>query len=131
MPKLMESPPHTPAETVTDILHGVPVTDPYRWLEDQESPRTREWLAGQMRYARSYLDSIPDRERIRERVRELLDVETYDSIQRVGEGYFFRKRLPGEEQPSICFRERSDGEDHPLVNPRERGSGKYTAVKPL
>jgi prolyl oligopeptidase len=131
MPKLMEFPPDTPAERVTDILHGVPVTDPYRWLEDQESPRTREWLAGQVRYARSYLDSMPDRERIRERVRELLDVETYDSIQRVGDRYFFRKRLPGQEQPGIFFREGSDGEDQPLVNPTERGSGKYTAVKLL
>ena len=109
MPKLMEFPPNTPAERVTDILHGVPVTDPYRWLEDQESPRTREWLAGQVRYARSYLDSMPDRERIRERVRELLDVETYDSIQRVGDRYFL-KAPAGAGTTWHLFSEGSDGE---------------------
>ena len=90
---------------MTEVLHGVPVTDPYRWLEDQESPRTREWISAQTRYARSYLDSIPDRERIRQRIRQLLDVETYDSLQKVGTRYFFRKRLAGQEQPCICFRE--------------------------
>ncbi len=66
MPALMEPPPFSPVEPVTEVLHGVPVTDPYRWLEDQESPRTREWIAAQTRYTRSYLDSIPGRERIRE-----------------------------------------------------------------
>lgn len=98
----MESPPSSPVEPVTEVLHGIPVTDPYRWLEDQESPRTREWIAAQTRYARSYLDSIPDRERIRHRIRELLHVETYDSVQKAGNRYFFRKRLVGQEQPSIC-----------------------------
>jgi prolyl oligopeptidase len=131
MHKLMEAPPYSPIEAVTEILHGVSVTDPYRWLEDQESPRTREWLAAQALYARSYLDAIPDRDRIRERVRELLDVETYDSVQKIGNRYFFRKRLPGQEQPCIFSREDPDGEDQLLIDAAERGSGKYTAVKPL
>jgi prolyl oligopeptidase len=131
MHKLMEAPPYSPVEAVTEILHGVSVTDPYRWLEDQESPRTREWLAAQARHAHSYLDAIPGRDLIRERVRELLDVATYDSVQKIGNRYFFRKRLPGREQPCIFFREGPDGEDQLLIDPAERGSGKYTAVKPL
>jgi prolyl oligopeptidase len=116
---------------VTDIIHGVPITDSYRWLEDQESPQTRAWIEAQTRYARSYLDAIPGRDRIRERIRELLDVETYDSIQKAGNRYIFRKRLPRQEQPSIFLREGPDGEDQLLLDPAERGTGKYTAVKPL
>jgi prolyl oligopeptidase len=116
---------------VTEILHGVPITDPYRWLENQDSVRTREWLAAQARYARAYLDAIPGRDRIRARIRELLDVETYDSIQRVGERYVFRKRTRGQEQPSIYLREGSDGEDQLLLNPADRGTGNHTALKPL
>jgi prolyl oligopeptidase len=131
MPKLMEPPPYSPIETVTEILHGVTVTDPYRWLEDQESAQTRAWIEAQTKYARAYLDSIPGREQIRERISELLDVETYDSIQKVGDRYFFRKRLPGQEQPCIFLREGPDGTDCLLIDPAERGSGKHTAVKPL
>jgi prolyl oligopeptidase len=116
---------------VTEILHGVPVTDPYRWLEDQGSPRTREWLLAQHEYARSYFDAIPGRDPIRKRIRELLDVETCDSIQKVGQRYFFRKRLLGQEQPCIFFREGHDGADQLLVDPAERDTGTHTAVKPL
>jgi prolyl oligopeptidase len=131
VPSLMESPPYSPIEAVTETLHGVSVTDPYRWLEDQESPRTREWLQVQTRYARSYLDSIPGRERIRERIRELLDIETYDSLLRAGSRYFFRKRLRGQEQPSIYMRKGADGKDELILSPSDRGAGDYTAVKPL
>jgi prolyl oligopeptidase len=131
MPKLMEPPPYSAIEAVTEILHGVSVTDPYRWLEDQESAQTRAWIEAQTKYARAYLDSIPGREQTRERIRELLDVETYDSIQKGGDRYFFRKRLPGQEQPCIFLREGPDGKDCLLIDPAERGSGKHTAVKPL
>src|SRR5262249_16354381 len=73
----------------------------------------------------------PGRERIRECIREFLAVETYDSLQIAGGCYFFRKRLPDQEQPCIYMREGADGEDQLLIDPRERGTGKYTAVKPL
>lgn len=130
MPKLAVAPPYSPVEPVTDIMHGIPVTDPYRWLEDQDSPRTREWLQAQHEYARSYLDSVPGREVIRGRIRELLDVETYDSVQKAGQRYFFRKRLPRQEQPCIYFREGAEGTDQLLVDPASHGTGPYTAVKP-
>jgi len=131
VPKLMEPPPHAPIEAVVEILHGVSVTDPYRWLEDPNSLRTHEWLAAQIRYARSYFDAIPGRERIRRRVRELLDVEVYDSLQKVGTRYFFRKRLPGQEQPCIFCRDGFVGKDQLLIDPAARDTGKYTALKPL
>ena len=131
MSVLTEAPPHTQIDPVTDILHGVPVTDPYRWLEEQNSPETRAWIAAQTVYARHYLDRIPGRERIRERVRELLDVETHDSFLKRGSRYIFRKRQAGREQPSIYFREGPDGEDQLLIDPASRGTGDYAAVKPL
>jgi prolyl oligopeptidase len=131
MPKLMEPPPHSPIEVIMDFLHGVPIADPYRWLEDQDSPRTRAWIAEQTGYARNYLDAIPGRDLIRRRIREFLAVETYDSLQKVGDRYFFRKRLPDQEQPCIYMRNGADGEDHLLIDPRERGTGEYSAVKPL
>lgn len=128
---LTEPPPSSPVATAIDVLHGVPVRDPYRWLEDQQAPRTREWIAAQSRYARAYLDSLPGREAIREHVRELLDVESYDSPQTVSQRYFFRKRRVGEEQASICFREGESGEDQVLVDPARLGVGSHTAVRLL
>lgn len=131
MPGLISAPPATAIEPVTEVLHGVPVTDPYRWLEDQGSPRTRDWIHRQTRYARAHLDNMPGREKIRKRIREFLAVETYDSVQKAGQRYFFRKRLPDQEQPCIYMRERHGGEDQLLVDPSEQGRGIHTAVKPL
>jgi prolyl oligopeptidase len=123
-------PPLSRVEPVVDVLHGVPITDPYRWLEEQDSLRTRNWIDEQTCYARAYLDSIPGRERIRARIREFLAIETYDSLQKAGGRYFFRKRLPDQEQPCIYMREGADGGDHLLIDPAERGTGRFTAVKP-
>ena len=107
------------------------MSDPYRWLEEQNSSRTRGWIEEQTRYARAYLDNIPGREFIQKRIREFLAVETYDSVQKTGSRYFFRKRLPDQEQPCIYMREGAEGEDQLLVDPADRKTGKFTAVKPL
>ena len=131
MPELIFRPPLTPAQPVTEILHGVSVTDPYRWLEDQNSPRTRQWIREQTEYARGYLDGIPGRAKIRKRIHELLAVETYDSLQKAGGRYFFRKRLAEEEQPSIYMRQGPEGRDELLIDPSVQGKGIHTAVKPL
>ena len=129
--RLTTSPPSTRIEPVTDVLHSVSINDPYRWLEDQDSAWTRAWIEEQRVYARSYLDGIEGRERIRARIREFLAVDTYDSLQNVGNRYFFRKRLPEEEQPCIYMREGAEGEDQLLVDPTQRGTGIHTAVKLL
>ena len=84
MPGLASAPPFSPVEPVTEVLHGVSVTDPYRWLEDQNSPRTRCWIEEQRSFARACLDHLPGRDRIRGRIREFLAVETYDSPQKAG-----------------------------------------------
>jgi prolyl oligopeptidase len=131
MSGLISAPPFSVAEPVTEVFHGVPVADPYRWLEDQDSPRTRHWIEEQTEYARAYLDKIPGRQRIRDRVRAFLEVETHDSLQKIGRRYFFRKRLPNQEQPSVYMRDGAEGGDELLLDPADRKTGKYTAVKLL
>ena len=127
----LAAPPFPAVEPVVDVLHGVAVADPYRWLEDPNSLHTRAWIEEQTQRARAYLTAIPGRARIRERVQELLDIETYDSLLKSGNRYFFRKRLPGQEQPSIYLREGSCGKDQLLIDPAERHAGPCAAVKPL
>ena len=131
MPELISAPPISAVDLVTDVLHGVAVSDPYRWLEDQNSLRTRAWIDEQTRYARAYLDNIKGREGIRSRICEFLSIETHDSILRAGNRYFFRKRLSDQEQPSIYMREGAHGGDELLIDPSTLEQGIYAAVKPL
>ena len=124
--------PTTPVEPITEeVIHGVPILDPYRWLEDQEDPRTRAWLGAQILHSHKHLDGIPGRQQILSRIRELLDVESYDSVQKRGDRYFFRKRSKGKEQACICLRRGTDGPDEVLVDPAKRRTGSHTAVQLL
>ena len=131
MPELISAPPVSPIEPVIEIIHGVAVTDPYRWLENQNSPRTREWIREQTCYACSYLDNVPGRGLIRARIREFLAVETCDSFLKANSRYFFRKRLAEQEQACIYMCEGPAGEDQLLVDPSAQGGGRYTSVRPL
>ena len=129
MPPAVVAPPPTPVEPVTEVLHGVEVTDPYRWLEDQNSPRTRAWLEEQTAYTRSYLDAIPGREQIRLRVRELLALKPVISDPwNVGDRYFFLKHYENQEQPVIVVKNGLFGDETVLVDPALRGTGESTAV---
>src|SRR6266581_4487997 len=128
MPLTLNLPPPTPIEPVTDVLHGVPITDPYRWLEEQNSPRTRKWLEEQTAYTRAYLDAIPGRERIRKRVSDLLSIPYVPEPWSGGDRYFFLKRYKGEEQPSIVMKNGLFGRESILVDSAARGRGFSTAV---
>src|SRR6266851_4957324 len=128
MPLTLNPPPRTPVEPVSEVLHGVPVTDPYRWLEDQNSPRTRKWLEDQIAYTQAYLDSISDHERIKRRVSELLSTPIVPHFWSAGDLHFFLKRHEDKQQPVIVMRHGSFGEESTLVDPMARGCGASTAV---
>lgn len=129
MPPAVVAPPPTQVEPVTETLHGVEITDPYRWLEDQNSSRTRAWIEEQTAYTRTYFNAIPDREQIKERVRELLAFkEVISEPWNVGDRYFFLKRREDSEQPVIVMRKGLFGEETVLVDPILRGAGSSTAV---
>jgi len=125
---LVLNPPPTPVEPVTEVLHGVPITDPYRWLEDQNSPRTRKWVEEQTAYTRGYLDAIPGRERVRKRVSELLSTPIVPDFWSVGDRHFFLRRHEHRQQPVIVMRDGLFGEETILVDPAARGCGASTAV---
>ena len=129
MPPAVFAPPPTPEDPVTETLHGVEITDPYRWLEDQTSPRTRAWIEEQTDYTRAYFDAIPGREQIRERVRELLAFkEVISEPWNVRDRYFFLERQEDREQPAIVMRTGLFGEETVLVDPALRATGTSTAV---
>ncbi|HEY2468238.1 MAG TPA: prolyl oligopeptidase family serine peptidase [Terracidiphilus sp.] len=117
MQKVTQPYPLSKSESLTETLHGVSVADPYRWLEDRNSAQTTQWLEEQRAFTRRYLDSLPGRERIRSRIRELLSSDFLDTPHKVGERIFFLKRSRYSEQPAIMMRESLDGPDITLLDP--------------
>jgi prolyl oligopeptidase len=94
---------------VTDTLHGDTVTDDYRWLEQQHDPQTRSWIDEQNAYTDSYLQQVTIRPEIRAELTKLERVETYSMPTKRGDLYFFKKRLPDENQGSIYIRHEAAG----------------------
>src|SRR5690242_6478310 len=69
--------PEAPRSETIDDYHGTKVPDPYRPLEDPDSPETRAWIEAENRITTAYLASIPARDSIKKRLTELWDYEKF------------------------------------------------------
>jgi prolyl oligopeptidase len=109
--------PATSAKPVTETLNGVTITDPYRWLEDQNSPATRDWINRQNAYTDTLIGRLPQKEQAAKRVEQLLDAEQMGTPAVRAGRYFFTKRPKGADQYAIYMRESAAGPDVLLIDP--------------
>ncbi|MFL5539987.1 MAG: prolyl oligopeptidase family serine peptidase [Longimicrobiaceae bacterium] len=85
-----------------DDYHGTRVADPYRWLEDTESPDTRAWIEAQNRLSEQYLASIPQRDAIRRRLTELWNFPRWSAPTKRGDRYFYFQNT-GLQNQSVMY----------------------------
>lgn len=109
--------PVTPRTNVIETLHGVVVNDPYRWLEDDRAPATQAWVETQNEVTFGYLERIPYRERLRERLTRLWDFERYGVPWREGGRYFFFKNDGLQNQSVLYTLSNLEDEARVLVDP--------------
>jgi hypothetical protein len=108
-------PPPTRHEPVEEVLHGVRIADPYRWLEDGDSPETQAWVEQQNAYTRSVLDQFPGRGRIHSRLEELLSIGVVGAPAIRGDRAFYVRREGRQNQPVLLLRQ--GAEEQVLVDP--------------
>ncbi len=126
-----ENPPPTPRDAAVDILHGISIPDPYRWLENQTSPQTRAWIDAQNAYTHSLLDRYPGRDRIKQRLTSLMKIDqTGVPVARRGR-YFFLHRAAAQDQPVLYLRRGLTGKDEVLVDPNPLSPDHTTSVSLL
>jgi prolyl oligopeptidase len=103
LPATFAAPPATERKPVTDTYHSESVVDDYRWLEDGKSKEVQQWSDAQNAYARAYLDKLSGRDKIRDRVKELLAARTttHANLQWRSGKLFAMKRQPPKEQPFL------------------------------
>src|SRR5215212_3950077 len=109
-------PPATETRPVSEVMHGVTITDPYRWLEDQNAPETRAWIDKQNAYTDSILANRPEKALFAKRLEELQRTDTIEVPEYRNGRYFFRKRAAGQDLLAIYMREGS-GADQLLIDP--------------
>ena len=94
--------PTTTQSTVVDNYHGTQVPDPYRWLEDDTSEATKAWVVAQNAVTSGYLNQLPQRLPIRDRMTKLFNFERFGTPFRAGGRYFF-SRNNGLQNQSVWY----------------------------
>lgn len=108
--------PEARRDEVVDEIFGHRVADPYRWLEDADSPQTQAWLAAQDELTSSCLGALPGRDRLRARVTQLLGAGLVTAPVWRGERAFFLRRTAEQEHAVLLVRE-PDGSERVLIDP--------------
>ncbi|HET59711.1 MAG TPA: S9 family peptidase [Chloroflexi bacterium] len=94
--------PHARRTDFSETLHGTQVPDPYRWMEDIDSPETTAWVQAQNELTQRYLATIPQREAIKARMTELWNYEKFSAPYRKG-GRIFYSHNDGLQNQSVLF----------------------------
>jgi prolyl oligopeptidase len=106
--------PETTKVDHTDDYFGTIVEDPYRWLEDDMSEETGNWVKAENEVTFGYLNNIDYREKLVDRIEELLDYERISAPFEEGEYEYFYKN-DGLQDHSVLFRSIIDSDDEPEV----------------
>ena len=126
-----KGPPKTRMDNITETIHGITITDPYRWLEDQNSPETRAWIEAQNAHTQSILGTLPNRAAISSRLTQLLKVDSIGIPFARGGRYFYSKRRADQNQPVYYVRNGLNGKDEVLLDPNTMSADQSVSVRLL
>jgi prolyl oligopeptidase len=127
----LEYPPTTSVDHI-DTYHGVQVPDPYRWLEDDMSAETGQWVAAQNAVTFAYLERIPFRSAVRRRLEQLFNYPKYTTPTRKGEYLFFSRNDGLQNQNVLYVQKGLDGTPEILLDPNlwsDDGTVRLTTFK--
>jgi len=102
-----------------DDYHGVPVADPYRWLEDDRSAETAAWVEAENKVTFAYLDKIPYRQQMKDRLERLFNYTRYTPPYRRGEYFLFTKNDGLQNQNVLYIQKGLDGAPEVLLDPNK------------
>ena len=111
--------PITPKKIVTDTYFDIEVDDPYRWLENDNSPLVKEWIKAQNKLTYSYLKQIPQREILKNRLEELWNYEKIGTPFKEGEYTYFYKNDGLQNQYVLCRKKSEEEEEEVFIDPNK------------
>jgi prolyl oligopeptidase len=121
--------PTPPRSNQTDDYHGVTISDPYRVLENADAPETQKFVEEENALTRQWLDAVPGREEIRERVTKIWNYEKYTGLFKAGPRYFELYNSGLQNQSVLYVLDSLNGEKRMLLDPntyRQDGTAALT-----
>lgn len=122
--------PKTQKITHTDLYFGDKVEDPYRWLEDDRSENTKEWVQREVAFTQNYLAQIPFREKIKDQLKGIWNYEKISAPFKEG-GYTYFYKNDGLQAQSVLYRKDKDGKIEVFLDPNkfsEKGTTSLTGL---
>src|SRR5712692_11392564 len=110
-------PPAARIDSAKDTYGSTVVADPYRWLEDQDSPETRAWISAEQSCTEASLSKLPGRAQLAARLAQLLHTDAFEAPVERGGRYFFRKRTGSQDLFQLYVRRATNGPDELLIDP--------------
>ncbi|MDQ2747132.1 MAG: prolyl oligopeptidase family serine peptidase [Acidobacteriota bacterium] len=123
--------PATKKVAQTDDYHGTKVSDPYRWLEDDNSTETKAWVKAENKVTFDYLNGIPEREAIKKRLTELWNYEKYSAPTKEGEHYFYSKNDGLQNQSVLYVADSTTDKGRVLLDPNKLSTDGTVALSGL
>ncbi len=111
--------PETKKVNAVDYYFGNKVKDPYRWLEDEDDPGVKEWISQQNMLTFSYLEKIPYRQKIKQRIEQLWNYPKKSAPFFEGGFYFFFKNNGLQNQDVLYFQKSLDAKPKLLLDPNK------------
>jgi len=109
--------PPTPVDSVVDTLFGVPVADPYRWLEDGKSEKVREWTEAENAYYRQYVEDYSGYQKVLERLGQLWSIGSIGAPAKHGDFYFYFRREVGQNHSVLYMKKGLTGPEQVAIDP--------------
>src|SRR6202022_4011236 len=109
--------PDTRKTEQVDRYFGVTVPDPYRWLEDDNSPEVARWVEAENKVTSGYLEKVPYRGQLKERLTKLFNYPRYSAPSRRGESFFFAKNDGLQNQSVYYVQKGLEGTPAVLIDP--------------
>ena len=123
--------PNTKKIEQTDDYHGTKVSDPYRWLEDDNSPETKAWVQAENKVTFDYLNQIPERAKIKARLTELWNYEKYTAPTKQGDHYFYSKNDGLQNQSVLYVADSTTDKGRVLLDPNKLSTDGTVALSGL
>lgn len=117
--------------TVKDTYFGQTIADPYRWLEDDQSAETKDWVQKQNLVTFGYLGQIPYRDNIRERLQKLSNYEKYSAPFKKGGKYYFFKNDGLQNQSVLYVQESLNGPAKIVLDPNTFSTDGTTSLQEM
>ena len=122
--------PKTPTVDHVDDYFGTRVADPYRWMEDLNSPEVKQWVEDENKVTFGYLETIPQRAAIKQRLEQVWNFERYSPPMKRGTRYFFSKNDGLQNQAVLYVADSLTSEPRVLLDPNKLSQDGTVALGP-